>query len=101
MDVATYVKYDLVAKTQSSFQKYRWHNILWDPINHILTDNMCTATARYIKRLQQKRAETRTQTLQYRPTSLMTKKIAPKMKKSDAVKESPNSKKFIVKLSML
>ena len=23
MDVATYVKYDLIAKTQSSFQKYR------------------------------------------------------------------------------
>ena len=42
---------------------------------------MRTANARYTKRLQQKRAETRTKTLQYRPTSLMTKKIAPKMKR--------------------
>ena len=85
MDIATYgaimnVKYGLIAKSQSSFQKYHRRNILRDPINHILIYNMRTANSRYTKRLQQKRAETRTKTLQYRPTSLMTKKIAPKMK---------------------
>ena len=86
MDIATYgaimnVKYGFIPKSQSSFQKYHRHNILRDPINHILTYNMRTANARYTKRLQQKLAETRTETLQYRPTSLMTKKTAPKMKR--------------------
>ena len=56
MDIATYgaimnVKYGLIAKSQSSFQKYHQRNILRDPINHILTYNMRTANARYTKRL--------------------------------------------------
>ena len=41
-------------------------NILRDPINHILTYDMRTANAHYMKRLQQKRAETRTKTLKYK-----------------------------------
>ena len=75
------VKYGLIAKSQSSFQKYHRRNILRDPINHILTYDRCTANARYTKRLQQKRAETRTKTLKYRPTALMTKNIVPKIKR--------------------
>ena len=56
MDTAEYgakmnVKYGLIAKSQSSFQKYHQRNILRDPINHILTYNMHTANARYTKRL--------------------------------------------------
>ena len=42
---------------------------------------MRKANARYTKRLQQKLPETRTKTLQYIPTSLITKKIAPKIKR--------------------
>ena len=42
---------------------------------------MRTANTHYTKRLQQKHTETRTKALQYRPTSLITKKIAPKMKR--------------------
>ena len=86
MDIATYgailnVKYGLIAKSQSSFQKYHRRNILREPINHILTYEMRTTNARYTKRLQQKRAETRTKTLKYRPTALMTKNIVPKIKR--------------------